>query len=138
MLKEVRRIEVLAQTDYQITNTTNDHFTLSYNKTSVSVDGLAGDTFITLSSVSGILAGDYIGIVLDTNYLFWTTVDSISGSNINFPSGITLTSDASSGNLVFTYTTALDVPMTVYDAVRNDQRMNPSTDVPMNYLSYDE
>lgn len=67
-------------------------------------------TTVTVGSTVGVTASDNIGIALDANTIHWTTVASVdSSTQITIASGVSST--ASSGNAVFTYTTALGRPL---------------------------
>lgn len=122
------------QISYSFSVSSSDHATLNYYRTALSSDAATGSTFIVVDDASNIAVDDYIGVILDTNYIFWTTVDSIAVNQINFPAGVTLPSDAATGKKVFNYTTRLNNPFNVYSGVRHDW----SRDIPLNYLSYQE
>lgn len=71
-----------------------------------------GDSSVIVQSATGVLDGDYIGIVLDAGNVFWTTVDGAPVSNtITLASPIT--GAAAGGQLGFTYTTPLVRPLRI-------------------------
>lgn len=124
-----------SQYNYILSSTSSDHATLSYLETTLAANATAGATSVTVTTDGGIAVNDYIGIVLDNNTMFWTQVTNISGTPVISFSPTTLTSAASAGNKVYTYTTKLDEPFNILSMNRN----SPSNiDVPMNYLSYEE
>lgn len=86
---------------------------------------------IAVEDVTGISEGDYIGICLDTNDIFFTTVSAAPIGNL-VPIAEELPSSAASGNRVVTYTNKTDRPVRIHSARRRDQAdtANP-IDVPM-------
>jgi hypothetical protein len=123
------------QVSYYIYEGMNDHFTMDYVKTVTTIDGNLGDTSITIDDVTGINPGDYIGVTLDTNYRYWSTVRSIAGNVINFAAGDTLPSSSASGHIVITYTENMQNPAYIYSGSRS---IDYITDFPMDCLSYEE
>ncbi len=103
--------------------------------TNLSADLLSGVTTIPVDDSSDFLANDNIGIQLDDNSIFWTTVSSVpTTTSIIIASGITgATSD---GLFVYGYTTKLDRPTMVLSA--NRTMINSNIDIPMFYLSYQD
>jgi hypothetical protein len=103
-----------AQIEYQIGSTTADHATEEYTATTLSVAAVATDTVITLTSTTGLLVADVIGIKLDTGVLHWTTIASLAPTTITdqMPSG------AAIGNTVYFYTTDLGKALRIPDARR--------------------
>lgn len=75
----------------------------------------ASTTSLTVTSTTGMTAADQIGIELDDGTRQWTTIVSVDSST-----GLTITasvsSAASSGNTIFTYTTAVSKPMHISSA----------------------
>ena len=75
----------------------------------------ASSTTLTLDSTTGMTAADQIGIELDDNTRQWTTIVSVdSSTQVTITTG--LTSTASSGNTVFSYTSKIDRPLHIMDA----------------------
>lgn len=93
--------------------------TRSYVKTAVATAASSGATSIVVDSISGISASDKIGIELDNGTLQWTTVSGApSGSTITLAAA--LTDDVAVDNTVFTYTTIIERPLRVLQALRLD------------------
>lgn len=112
-----------------------DHATNSYTQTALAADAAASATSLTVDSISGISNGDNIGIVLDDGTLHWDTVNGApSGSTVVITTG--LASAASTDNAVFAYTTKINRPLRILDAVRRDTTDN--TDVPLIVTSLSE
>lgn len=111
-----------------------DHATLSYEESKLSVDYTTGEsTFVFDDDVSAIV-NDFIGIEIDDNSIYWSTVKTIVDTDSVEING-SLPSDASIGGKVYIYTTKLNEPFDVYSGVRES---SSAIDVPMNYLSYEE
>lgn len=80
--------------------------------TTTTADAASAATTLTVTSTTGMTAADAIGIELDNNTRQWTTIVSVDSTTaLTITTG--LTSAASSGATVFTYTThagkALDI-----------------------------
>lgn len=88
---------------------TGDHATTAYRETTLSADGVAGSTTLTLVSTEGMSNADSIGIKLDDGTIHWTTISSVAGTVI--ASG--LASSASDGNAVYSYTTKANRPQRI-------------------------
>jgi hypothetical protein len=97
-------------------SSTGWHCTNSYVKTTLAANAATSATTITLASTSGISNGDHIAVMLDSGSLFWTTVTTIGTTLI--ASG--LTSAASSGAVVFAYTTKINRPQRIISAYRRN------------------
>jgi len=123
------------QNTYNITLTSPDHCTTSYYLTTLSVNAPISSTSVTVLNVTNINPGDYIGIIMDNNYIYWTQVLSKVGNVINFVPGGALTYAASAGKNVYTYTIPMETPLDIYSALRNS---DGTIDIPMSYLSYQE
>ena len=102
------------QTQYQLGAGSPDKVTLyqqvTFNTLAVTAAASAGS--VTLTSAAGILSGDQFGIQLDAGTNFWTTVNGAPAGNV-----VTLTnavpSTATSGAIIFDYTTPLFRPLKV-------------------------
>lgn len=73
---------------------------------------------LTLTSIQGpatqgIQVGDNIGVVLDNGDLQWSTIQSINTANLQVVMNAALTSTASAGAQVFTYTNTTSIPLNV-------------------------
>lgn len=91
-------------------------------------------TALTVASTAGMTAADNIGIELDNNTRQWTTIVSVdSSTTLTITAG--LTSAASSGRTVFSYTTTSSKALYV-SSVRN--RTSDGIDLPINLRGRDE
>jgi len=122
------------QAEYLLNATSSDHATLSYTATSLDADYALGVSQISFNDNVNVNVGDYIGIVLDANTLYWDTIANIVDLNTVDLTG-SLPSAASKDNAVYIYTTKLVQPFNVYSAVRQSE---DDLDVPMFYLSYED
>ncbi len=97
--------------------------TKTYVETTLTADAAALATSLTVSSITGINNGDFIGILLDNNALHWTTVNGIpAGSTVVITTG--LPTAASSGRYVYAYTTKIERPLRIYNLRRQDLQGN--------------
>ncbi len=80
-------------------------------ETTLSASAAIAATSLTVTTVSGMTIGDVIGIVLDDNTTQWTTITNIVSTTLTINTG--LTSAATSGNRIYTYTTVLPRPLNV-------------------------
>lgn len=84
--------------------------------TKLTANAAAAATSLSVSDTTGMTVGDNIGIVLTDTTIKWTTIATIpTSTSLTISAG--LTSASASGNLVYTYTTAMNKPMVV-DHVR--------------------
>lgn len=95
-----------------------DHATASADwvQTSLASTAAAGASTISVASAASIVAGDSIGIWLDSGSTFWSAVASVTGTTVFLTS--TLTGQATAGNYVVDYTDALVRPLKVPAARR--------------------
>lgn len=95
----------------------------------------AGATALLVSSIVGITTGDKIGVILDSQVTFWTTVNGApSGSTVTLAAG--LPSVSSTGNFVLDYTTAIGRPLKVPAA--RLLRLNGMYENPLNIMARQE
>lgn len=80
--------------------------------TTLSANELTGQTTMSLTSSNGMAISDYIGIVLDTKSIHWTTIASIPDST-SVTINSALPSSASSAALVYTFTTKGEKPLRI-------------------------
>ena len=93
---------------------TGGHATSSYQETTLSVAGAAAAGTVTVTTVTGIASGDYIGIELDNDTMQWTTVNGApAGSVLTLTAA--LTSAAAVGSTVYTYTTKMPRPLKILE-----------------------
>lgn len=107
--------------------TSGDHATHEYVETTLAADAATAATTISLTATSGMAAGDYIGIKLDSGALHWTTITTVATTLV--ASG--LVSAASAGNAVYAYTTQANRPQRVLWAYRRDAQ---GLDVPVTLI----
>ena len=93
---------------------------------------VTGATQIVLSSVSGISAGDNIGIQLDAGTLFWTKVSAVNTGTLTVTLTAALPSQSLTGSQVFDYTTTATQPILIETATLRDQQLN---DTPLRILT---
>lgn len=124
------------QNTYRLSDTSSDHSTVdTIAQTVLTATALLGATSITVSDSSDFAISDKIGIVLDNNVLFWSTVTGTPDSvTIQFSNPLTYQS--TSGANVFGYTNHLGTPFQVHAGVRRD--VNSKIDIPLNMMSYRE
>ena len=119
------------QEEYSLSSTTTDHVTTDFVETTVSVAATAGASTITVTSATGILDGDQIGIASGTD-VQWTTVNGTPAANV-----ITLTdtldADADVNAVVYAFTTTADRPMKIMEAYIHLAGSN--TDIPIGKIS---
>ena len=89
----------------------------------------AAATTVPVQSISGMTAGDHVGVILDTGDIFWTTIASFGTLTINLSSG--LPSSSTVGNVVYTYTSTPQFPLIIETATLRDVHY---TDTPLNIL----
>jgi hypothetical protein len=105
------------QTKYSI-GPSGDHATETYVQTTLSTDEVLGSTSLSLTSTTGMSASDNIGIVLDDGSIHWTTISGAPGAPTTIATG--LASAATSGNVVFAYTTKMRRPFELLSGVLRD------------------
>lgn len=117
--------------------TSGFHATLSYTATALSNSASSLATVLSVSSNSGMTAGDFIGIELDDGTRHWDTIASVAGdTSVTITSG--LASAAASGNNVVFYTNKISRPLRVLRATTLDLRTTNHNEVAMRISSYDE
>ena len=123
------------QTGQYTIGPTAQGWTNSLVSTTLSATAVAGDSTLYLTSVTGISVNDTVAVELDAGYLFYTTVSAVDTVNltITIPTLPTqLPSQASSGNMVYAYTTAAQNIVTMETAILRDD-MN--SDTPLRLLT---
>lgn len=120
------------QSSYVLGSGSTDHAANIYNTTTVaSVPTLAG--FIPVASTSGINIGDTIGIVYNTNTIFWSTIVNFSSNPLSVVISPALpTLAVVAGAQVYTYTAATNVVQKPLDLIEVRRREVVSlVDTPM-------
>jgi hypothetical protein len=107
---------------------TGDHATTDTPVVStLSADAAALATTLSITDTTGMSDGDFIGIKLDDNELFFTTLTTVATGTI----AVGLPSAASSGSAVYTYTTKANRPTNMIYVMR---RNNNEIDVPVELI----
>lgn len=109
-----------SQNNYSLggSTTTNCCYTPQLIQTTMTGNGLAAlSTTIPCTSVTGITPGDNFGIMLSTNILYWSTVQSISALNVVL-NGTGIPALANPGTQIFDYTTNIYRPLRVINSRR--------------------
>ena len=117
------------------TGTTNK-FTSTYVSTTIASNEALGQTVISVTSATGILDTNRIGIELDSGAIQWTTVSgSPAGNDVTI--AVALTAAAAAGNRVFAYatTTQGQRPLDIISAVL---RTTDGIDTPLEPMSVEE
>lgn len=108
------------------------HCTHTYVQTTLSTDEALGSTSLSLTSTTGMSASDNIGIVLDDGTIHWTTISGAPGAPTTIATG--LASAASSGNVVFTYTSKINRPQRI-DSEAMYRHTSAGQDTPVKLVS---
>ncbi len=114
---------------------TGDNCANTYVQTTLSTDEVLGSVSIGLTAFTGMSSSDNIGIVLDSGEIYWTTISGAPGSTTTISVG--LPSSASSGNVVFTYTTNISRPQRI-DGDAMYWRSSAGQDTPVKLISRSE
>jgi len=127
-----------AYQDYQYSiSNTGDHCANTYVNTTLSAAEASGQTVLSVTSSTGMTAGDYVGIELDDNTRQWTTIVSVDSST-QITVTTALTGAAASGNTIITYTSKIsDRPLRIIDA-RTIDLDNDKNSVSMQNIGFDE
>jgi hypothetical protein len=107
------------------------NWTNSYVMSSLMYNAAAGATSLTVTSIAGMNANDYVGIQLDSETLFWTTINGAPSGN-TVPIAVALPAPASTNAQVFTYTTKAQQPIVVEFVLLRDSQ---AQDTPIRILN---
>ncbi len=103
--------------------------TKTYTQTTLTAAAIVTDVTLTVDSITGITNGDFLGVLLDDNTIFWTTVNGVpAGSTVTILAG--LPSGAAIGRQVYAYTTKIERPLRIYDMRR---RSLDGNEIPLAY-----
>ena len=105
-----------SQVKYSLSSSSTDHATETFYETAVTTAATASSTTIAVNSTANMTVSDYIGFVLDSGGIHWSTLSSKTSSTATIASG--LASAAAAGNAVFNYTTKIVRPLKIVDARR--------------------
>lgn len=117
----------VGQAKYQLGGTNPDK--ASYGaaiETQTTLNTAGGTSLYTVNSTAGMTVGDTIGIVLDTNALYWDTIATIPSTTTLTITG-TIPSNSSSGNYVYSYTTPIGRPLEIENVRRRSAGGTDST-----------
>lgn len=113
-----------------------DNATLSYNSTTISANEAAAQTVLSVTTSTGMVASDTIGIQLNSGAIQWTTVSTTAVGTVTVNAALTGAADA--GNRVFWYTTKLIRPLSIVTAVLRDTSVVDSPMQPMDVYEYEQ
>ena len=113
---------------------TGDHWTTTLNQTTLDAAEAAGQTVLSVTATTGMTAADYIGIVLDSGAIQWTTIVSMV-ANDTVTVTTALTGAAASGNKVYWYTTKARRPLNILTASLHD---SDNMDQPLRFMNLEE
>ena len=114
------------------------HVANTFYQTDLDADEASGQTVLSVTSTANMTNGNPIGIVLDDNTLFWSTISSFV-TNDTVTIGDALTGAAASGNVVYHYPDTFKPVArlaTGRQAVR--RRESEGYEVPINNLSRED
>ena len=106
-----------------------DHFFLESEmvETTMRIAGITNDTILQVTSTTGMVAADYIGVELDSGSMHFTTIQSITDSDtLVLTAG--MPSASAVGSVIYTYTTKAQRPLNIIEAWR---RTEDDTDTPI-------
>jgi hypothetical protein len=112
---------------------TGDHWATDYNQTTTSAAAAIGAATLFLTDTSGVLAGDFVGVVDSSGDLFWSTVDTVGASSIVIAD--VLVNAVASGAVLFNYTTQQQRPLELATVILRDVN---HADIPVNKLTLEE
>ena len=102
-----------SQSQYALSVSGADHCTSGYVAMTLSAAAASGATSLSVASTTGVTVGDYLGIVLASGAMQWTTVSAKTSTTLTPTTA--LTGAASSGAAVYTYTTKIVRPLKIVD-----------------------
>lgn len=118
----------VAQRSYTLGGNTTDHCTESYAATTALLPANAGATSITVASPIGFGSGYYVGVVLNSGSMQWTTQSGAAfGSIITLADA--LTDGIAAGSAVYVYQTNIVRPLRVIAARRFNYQSQITTDL---------
>jgi hypothetical protein len=117
-------------------DSTTSNCTNSYVKTTISSAEALGQTALSVTSSSGMTAGDYVGVELDDGTRQWTTISNVNSSTL-ITVNSSLTAAAAAGNTVVSYTSKIiSKPLLILRATRYD--LNHDVEVKVTELSHSD
>lgn len=119
------------QASYSL-STSGAHCTTNYAETTLSANAASGAVSISLASATGISIGQYIGILLNTNNLHWTTISNLVGTTATLASGLSSAADAA--QTVYAFTAKIARPLRLIEDTCY-LRNSDSQDTPISTMS---
>jgi len=105
--------------------------------TQLSAAAASSATTLSVDSTSGMVIGDFIGIVLSDKTIHWTTILTIpSSTSLTITAG--LSGAASDNALVYTYTTMLQRPLRILDCRKRTGFGVDTVDLPITEIGYQD
>lgn len=105
--------------------------------TQLSAAATSSATALSVDSTTGMVIGDFIGIVLSDKTIHWTTILTIpSSTSLNITAG--LASAASDNAPVYTYTTMLQRPLRILDCRKRTGFGVNTVDLPVSEIGYQD
>lgn len=129
------------QPDYYLGNQYSSPAKACYREdavlTTLTADAVSGATSLTIGTSSNMTIGDYIGVVLSDNTLYWTTIATIpTSTSVTLTAGLSGASTASKN--VYTFTTLIDKPMRIHSSRRVLGTITNPTNIDMEGFSHQE
>jgi len=113
-----------------------DRYAETIHETTLTSGVSSGGQNLTIESNANMNLNDVIGIELDDGTVDWTTIDAVSTSTLaTVASG--LSSAASSGNKVYSYTSVAPQPLKIHEGYVV-QKDSPNNQTPVNIISNNE
>ena len=127
---------VLDQKSYDIGPTTTENWLKASDlvETTTTADAAISATSISVTSITGISNGDFIGIITDDSTIHWTTVNGApSGSTVTLTTGLDVA--ATSGAVVYAYTNKAVRPLEI---TQTRTQIDGNSEITHQMLSRDE
>ena len=119
------------QAEYPLGDTSGTNFTTSFVTSAVAVAASELDTTIELDDVTGVNAGDFIGIYTVDNVFHWAQIiGSPAGNVVNIAFG-PLPADVLVGAVVYSYTAVAERPMLILEGYTHQFS---GTDIPLDLI----
>lgn len=113
-----------------------DHATDSYTQTTLSAAEASGQTVLSVTSITGMTVGQYIGIRMTTGTFHWSTISTSGAGTVTIAAA--LSADASSGATVYFYTSKILYPLEMISIRRKDTDSNETPLSTMSLMDYEE
>lgn len=104
-------------------------WTNSYISTTLSANAASGQPVVVVASATGLAASQYIGVVLNSGAIFWSTILTVIGTTVTLAAN--LTGPAAANSVVFAYTTTAQQPIVIETAFLRDIN---NDDIPLNII----